>query len=385
MAARRANLILAVIPSGLFCLGLFLTRAHGPFYFRNNFDPEYCYLLNSLNLLTFHAPRHTDHPGTTLQLIGAAVVWLQWLFSLRAHGQTLSESALSQPEQYLRTINLVLNVLVAGTLFWAGRSVYRLSKSLPAAMLLQLTVLFYHETVLALTRVSPEPLLMAASLALMVPLMPMVLGGETTEANENRLAVWAGVLLGFGLITKITFVPWAAVILLFPKKSFKARFGAAAGGTAIILLIPVMVRLRAMAHWFSSLLMHSGRYGKGSVGIPAAGAMRTAFLALWRAESPLFLLLALYCVGLLCLFVFEWKGTLDTKRLARLLLVACVAIISQTLMVMKHPSPGARYLLPGLMLTVFVNSVSYGIVRQSALLTTAVGDCVLYSRQRSLR
>src|ERR1700689_1427704 len=97
----RATFALAVIPAALFGLSIILTNSHGPYYLRNNFDPEYIYLLNSLSLLKFHTPAHTDHPGTTLQLLGAGLVWLQWLGrSLLIQRQPLSDSVLSHPEEY---------------------------------------------------------------------------------------------------------------------------------------------------------------------------------------------------------------------------------------------------------------------------------------------
>lgn len=48
----------------------------GPWGAYNRSDPEYCYLLNSLDLLTFHIPFHVDHPGTILQEFGAVIVFL---------------------------------------------------------------------------------------------------------------------------------------------------------------------------------------------------------------------------------------------------------------------------------------------------------------------
>src|SRR5579863_8286761 len=162
MRISSAKLTLAAIPVVLFAASLICTHARGPFYLRNNFDPEYIYLLNSLSVLNLHAPAHTDHPGTTLQLLGAVILWVQWLGrSLFLHGQPLNESVLSHPEEYLRGINLVLNGLIGGALYWSAWVVYRLSNSLAAAMLLQATVLIYLQTFLAITGVSPEPLLVA--------------------------------------------------------------------------------------------------------------------------------------------------------------------------------------------------------------------------------
>jgi hypothetical protein len=348
MRLSSAKVILAVLPVALFSAALILTHGRGPYYFRNNFDPEYIYLLNSLSLLTLHAPAHTDHPGTTLQLLGAVVVWFQWLVRfLVVDRQPLSVSVLAHPEEYLRGINLLLNVLVGVALYWSAWSVYRRSGSLAAALLLQATVLIYLQTFLAITGVSPEPLLIATGLVLMVPMAQMVLGEGETAANGNRLAVAAGVIVGFGLITKITFAPLAAVILLFPRNSQKWRFGIAALAASIVFLLPVAVRFPTMASWFTSLLTHEGHYGTGRVGLPGAHELAANFLSLWRDEPLFFCFLGLYAAALVLL-------PPAAKRARPLLLAACLAILAETAMVVKHPS--THYLLPALILTAFVNA-----------------------------
>ena len=70
------------------------------------------------------------------------------------------------------------------------------------------------------TRVSPEPLLVAAGFALMVPLVPVVLGSQDGDAGAHR-AITAGALFGFGMVTKLTFLPWIAVVVLFRSTAHK--------------------------------------------------------------------------------------------------------------------------------------------------------------------
>src|SRR6516225_9156134 len=131
MRVSAVKLILVIIPVSLFCLSTVLTKHHGAYFLRNNFDPDYNYLLNSLSVLYLRTPGHTDHPGTTLQILGAAILLLKWLgISLVGHRQTLADSVLAHPEEYLRTINVVLNVLIAATLYWSAWCIYRLSNSL---------------------------------------------------------------------------------------------------------------------------------------------------------------------------------------------------------------------------------------------------------------
>jgi hypothetical protein len=340
-------------------LSLILTIHHGPYFLRNNFDPDYSYLLNSLSLLKFQTPGHTDHPGTTLQLLGAVVLLLKWLVALFVHPQTLTDSVLSHPEEYLRAINIVLDVMIGVALYWSAWTVYRLSNSLSAALVLQVSVLVYMQTFLALFRVSPEPLLIATGLALMVPLAPMVLR-DGKGANGNTLAVAAGAIFGFGLITKVTFAPWAAVILLFPQKSQKRRFTLAVLAAILVLLLPVTGRLSAMASWFTSLLTHSGYYGTGQTGIPEPRVLAANLVSLWRVEPPLFWFVGLYTVLLLTLSLFRKQGVPFVEETRRLLAAACIAIITEVILVTKHLA--YHYLLPALVLTAFVNSTLWVVL-----------------------
>lgn len=218
-------------------------------------------------------------------------------------------------------------------------------------------MLVYLQTFLALPHVSPEPLLIIVGLALMVPTAPMVLRHEGREQGKNQLAVAAGAIFAFGLITKITFAPWAALILLFPDKSQKQRFIIAAIAVSLIFLLPVAGRVPAMASWFTSLLVHAGHYGGGPIGIPGANVLVMNFLSLWRDEPPLFLFLGLYAAVLLLLPFFKRQRALFTDGAQTLLLAACMAITAETAMVVKHPS--THYLLPVLVLTAFVNSALY--------------------------
>ena len=51
-----------------------LTEKKGPLWLSPNLDPSYVYFLNSLLILHGQPPAHIDHPGTPVQLIGAAVL-----------------------------------------------------------------------------------------------------------------------------------------------------------------------------------------------------------------------------------------------------------------------------------------------------------------------
>src|SRR2546427_10904976 len=110
-------LLLAVIPAGLFLSSIFLHAIAGSYYLSGTFDPEYVYLLNSLNLLNIHPPSHTDHPGTSLQIFDAIVILRYWLFTC-AVGPCISldDSVFINPQDYLQTIKAILYLLLDAAL-----------------------------------------------------------------------------------------------------------------------------------------------------------------------------------------------------------------------------------------------------------------------------
>ncbi|MCH7485635.1 MAG: hypothetical protein IIC04_01445 [Proteobacteria bacterium] len=70
---RWAWAALAALPVAYVAVTLVL-RAHTmPFWLWHNLDPDYFYLLDSLNILNLTTPGHVYHPGTTVQWLGALV------------------------------------------------------------------------------------------------------------------------------------------------------------------------------------------------------------------------------------------------------------------------------------------------------------------------
>jgi len=58
----------------------FLTRYHP---IASVADPDWSYLANSLLVAEGKTPQHVDHPGTPLQILGAIVYRVNYLFSSR--------------------------------------------------------------------------------------------------------------------------------------------------------------------------------------------------------------------------------------------------------------------------------------------------------------
>ena len=67
-------LLFAVIPSIFMFVALQLAQVRGPQWLGSYLEYSYTYLFNSLLIVKGEPPFHTDHPGTTAQVFGAAVL-----------------------------------------------------------------------------------------------------------------------------------------------------------------------------------------------------------------------------------------------------------------------------------------------------------------------
>src|SRR6185503_16326557 len=98
------------------------SEARGPFHLAVNYDPDYAYLFNGLNLLSGVAPEHIDHPGTTLQLFAAAGIKL---VNLTSTSHAAAVSVVQHSESYLRGLNAALMICYSISLFLFGALVWR--------------------------------------------------------------------------------------------------------------------------------------------------------------------------------------------------------------------------------------------------------------------
>ena len=354
------KLSLCLIPAAVVALALILARAQGPYSNSQNLDPDYNYLFNSLNLLMLRAPRHIDHPGTTVQELGAVAVLVKRVAErIEGDERPLEVAVLTEPEDYLRTINTSLATILGTTMVAAGLAMLQTTGSLIAAVLLQSGVFFFLELQLALPRVSPEPLLLAIVYAMMVPLIPALL--DPKRAFKFGAAT-TGALWGFGVVTKLTFLPLALVALVFPGWRSKARFAVAASIAAVVFSIPIWTQLGYVGGWLYRILTHSERYGNGPVGLPSSDAVLANARDLFHREPLLLPLFAIYAAVLIVLALQSNRGPF-TGAMRRIWWIGLVVIAIQLTASLKHYFP--RYMLPAMALMLMMNSLLFLWIRSA--------------------
>ena len=271
------------------------------------------------------------------------------------------------PEDFLHAISFYLNLLIALSLYLSALYLYRLSGSLLAALLLQFSFFISPEILFNLPAVKPEPLIIAVFYFLCVPLFLGVL--ERTDSHPrvvDRAALAAGILFGFGVVTKVTFLPVAALGLVFRGWRRRVRFTFGAIASCLIFTIPIWSKLRRTLRFDYAVLTHAGYYGLGSQGVPALAQMIGDLKRLIIAD-PSLLAFPLYYIVVLA--VLQFGAVKKDERLvsgARMLLAAVVvAMMFQIALTAKHYLPNilpdtvssARYALPAMLMSGLANAV----------------------------
>lgn len=345
----RILVMLSIIPAALFIAALILTAMRRPYYLGSNFDPEYAYLLNSLNLLLGKVPGHTDHPGTTLQLLGAVIVGIRYGATLLfgTVESSVETAVLTQSESYLRTINLVLNLLLAVGCYLVGYRVFRHTGRWIYVVILQATPFLFMTTIAATTRVMPEPFLLFITYLLVFVLLPIIFN-QTYRFETNKESIFLGILLGLGIATKVTFVPLLLLLLL--PNTFRRKVYAFLSViiTFLLVTLPIWSKYERMVRWMINLIIRDGHYGHGDVGLGSPEKLGQNLIGLILAEPVYFILIAVLFVGSAILLWQRQKIKDTTMRRHYLLMLALFAfiLVVQTALTVKHPP--IHYALPSM-------------------------------------
>ena len=333
---------LLVIPLILLILSRVLVNIKGEYYLGWNLDPEYAYLFNSVNLLHLDIPGHYDHPGTTMQELGAVVILARFVLMRVFEGTpSLHLDVITNPEAYLNWINIVLNLLIGGSLFWFGKTLYRHTGKLWLALISQTVPFLFSASVLALTRVTPEPLLIFVGLLISTLIIHEYYSADQFF-NSWRANIFLGLLLGFGVASKVTLLP-LLILLLASKNLRKMMIGALSTGFSFVLFtIPILPKYLRFVNWLVDLLTHDGIYGGGEAGLPELAKLFDNLLVLLGSEVQYFLWMIILLVVLVG---FRSK---EKQKSWWLMFLLFLVMFGQAVVTIKHPP--AHYMIPAMSL-----------------------------------
>ncbi len=341
--ANYKIILLWFIPLLYLITGVYFRQLLGNLSLRN-MDPDFVYYISGLTISDgMLKVGHIDHPGTPLQLLLAGIFRLIFLF--RGNKESFIEDVFMYPNLYISISSTVIIALTAGMLFYAGRFVYRQTRSVSYSLLIQtipiLPVIWYD----LIARITTE-ILMPFPITFITLLAIQVLY-EKEPVSPKKVWLFA-VVCAAGLSLKITLFP-LLIIPLFLIDTWKKRIlftGLSIAGFFLFAL-PVTLQIERFWGWIKNLFLHSGRYGGGESKVIDWAAMQSNFRQLFHLEKPFFFIFS-FLVIILVIYVAVLRKRTD-RRLVSLSAGVTATVFILTAMVGKHYAH--HYFIPGLMLT----------------------------------
>jgi hypothetical protein len=308
----------------------FLTRYHR---IASVADPDWSYLANSLLVAEGKTPQHVDHPGTPLQILGAIVYRVNYLFSSREI--SLAEDVFTRPEHYLELGSLAEFFLAMLALAIGAILFFHLRAGFFVAILAQAIFLSFPQTVLEeFLRFKPDLLIGALGF--------FFVAFVAYAREKKRFAALAGMFFGIGVALKFNFAPFVVAALFLPKQ--KMRFFGGAIFAWVLSCWPMRTEYGKFFHFLWSVLTKDGSYG-GKPELFDVARMAHDFLRIFSVEPVLLPYLVAVSLAVLLLWCYRQKS--PTWQLC---FFPVLVIALNLLMVAKHPSSkeglAERYLLP---------------------------------------
>jgi hypothetical protein len=341
-------LCLLIIPMALIPHAMALREAAGPFWLGNNSDPDYLYLLNALALSQLQPVGHSHHPGSTLQWLGALILWV----SNRTTGGGASSPAdvLRRPELYLHVIHAVLVLgCVAGTAI-SGLLAFRATGRLHLALLIQAGPLISLTLQKTLYRVTPEALVTPLS----IMMAAIIFAATVTQRSAScTLAVVLGALSGLGLATKITFAPVVILpLVMLPGLWYRAYYLACTVIGFFVVTLNPLIGLLDFFRFTKTFIRREGYNEPIVAGSTTFDTMMNGLASLtrqlWQTDVG-----TLICI-VACLLVTSavWLTPSFRRATSRDLRVGLagtgLALLVQLALVSTGPGASAHYLVPAL-------------------------------------
>lgn len=374
MTNKNSSWLLLIIPvifigvAIVFATQMYPIYANTPFYGQ---DPAYQYLFAGVDILLGNEPAHNDHPGTPLQSLIALTIVIVW-YVLHLFGtvqQDIVVSVIAAPEFYLLNVSAVVVILNSLAIYFLGKQIFKVTQKYTAAAVCQMSPLIFALVSPNIVYPTPESLLWCISLSLVAVLAPALLG-DTSKTNvvNRKMAGIAGLFCGIGLAVKVTFLPLVGLLLILRSWRLIALSSLVLVVSWFVGVLPIYSRLGKMFDWLHKVINHTGMHGEGPIGIFNVKQFAGNF-AYVRNMFPLLdvaiWLLVLSSLFGLVKFVLTNRRSTDQIRTNDLsevkktnkyawvtAVVISIVIVSQAIMVAKHPGP--TYMIPALPLTAII-------------------------------
>jgi hypothetical protein len=347
------GLALGMVPGVFLFVTLQLTRVSGPTWLASNFENNYPYLFNSLLLIKGQPVYWVDHPGTTTQLFGAAVLRV----SEHGSGDRIVSAVINDPDKFIKRIHRALLIFSVASLWLFPWLTALRIQSYITALLLQAPSLFFV-TLLRYAIWFGSDLMLVPFCIAGLCLSVMLMHQRRDSRQGPLLPVLAGIVCALGILTKLTFFP-IALIVFASCRGLRNRLLVAGSCllAAAVAGIPIYPRLGWLVYWIVKIASHTKRYGAGELGFTQPDI-------LWHGASMLIsnepMILWVPLLATIAAFALQFVGGRRTRALGYYPLAGSILMLFALqflgfVLVAKHPLP--HYLIP-LYLSIGLNLVA---------------------------
>ena len=348
------HLWVLIVPVIVFGYAMRLREASGPFWIGGNIDPEYVYLMNSLSLTQGLSVSHADHPGSTLQWAGAS--WLYGLHTLFGKDELVTD-VLTRPEWYLAHMHEILLSVLFFSLVIAGWFAIRWTGDPVVGLLMQLGFFIPLTTRNALSRMSPEPLLVILGVWLAITVL---YHQYQVQHGKEKEPYWQyGLIGGMGLGLKLTFLPpWFLPLILLRGVRHRIQYLGISGIVFLILTANPLMNFKGfLGFTFNQIVARQGHNSPIVSGSNKFQAMidglSLLFTNIWKTEKPMLFLFLIFVVNGLLVWVL--KSSKDIPSMAswhrRMWVGLLATLCAQIVLVANGPWAWLHYMCPVLGLT----------------------------------
>lgn len=291
---------LIIIPAIVVVVGMYLKHVRGPYWLGSNYDPDYAYLMNALNVVERLPIWLIGHPGTPLQVLIALM--MRWVHLIRNHFDydwpTLETDVLSNPEIYLQAVSYIFLIINALLVFAIGLTCYRRLKQFWLALLLQAAPFFSSYIPMnSLVKVAPETLLLTVVL-LLLWLLVFMLGPESFSWRRWLwYTIGCATIVGLGIATKMNFIPMVVLPLCVIRTvRLKSLYLAGVAGFFFLFTLPIRSRYAELFEWLTSIFKHTGIHGAGTEQIIVWSVYWSNLKTLIDGFPYIFAVILLFCL-----------------------------------------------------------------------------------------
>jgi len=347
---KRNYALFLIVPIFLTILFLFLSSVRGPYYLGKNSDPEYAYLFNSLRIVESKVPFHIDHPGTTLQMMGAGIISVS---NLGRNPEVIVQRVLANPEKYLNYFSVGLFFILVIVDVFVGFYAYRISKNIVESIILQIVPLLSIQPILELYRVRPDNLLIPIALLFTLIIYRTLYRPINIRNEKKYIVIWA-ILCGFALVTKINFAPMLIIPLLtIPGIKNKVKLIVYTVISFVFFSSPIIPVYPRFFAWVTNLASHSERYGSGDQNIVNLDSFFANMIDIFRTEVFMSVVIVVITLIIVFILIKQVQKNIKINNLfidynLKVLISIFIAMVAQIVIVSKHMS--FHYLIPALML-----------------------------------